>query len=228
MIKRKLNPTKDIPNPSVYIKDLESTYEKWAFSEERVLGKKGQWRSTVFEAPSHCPLDLEIGTGTGYHFAYRTQKAPERKIVGLELKYKPLIQSIRRAVKLGCENGRMARYHAFNIQDLFASAEIDNVYIHFPDPWERPRKFKHRLLNREFLTKLYELQKAGSFVEFKTDSLEYYKWAREEILASPYTVEFETTDLHRSSKKDENFITGFERIFINQGIKINQMILRKS
>ncbi len=148
--------------------------------------------------------------------------------MGFELKYKPLIQSIRRTLNSGAKNARILRYHAHNADLAFDAKEINNVYIHFPDPWERPKKFKNRIVCEVFLKRLYELQQVGSFVEFKTDSREYFLWAMQEIAKTPYVVEYQTLDLHQSEYKENNFITTFEKIFLKQGIPINSCRLRKT
>lgn len=224
----KISITRDVANPNVYIRALEEEFRSYAFNEERAPLNKGQWRSEIFKlASTETPLDVEFGTGNGHHFAHHAANHPNRMLVGFELKYKPLIQSIRRALNLKAQNARILRYHAHNIDLVFEQEEINNVYIHFPDPWERPRKFKNRIVCETFLNRLYQLQRPDTFVEFKTDSREYFLWAMKEIQKTQYKVEFETLDLHATPLKDSNFITTFERIFIHQGIPINYVKLRK-
>src|SRR5262249_14363805 len=143
------------------------------------------------------------------------------------LKYKPLIQSIRGCLKKGAKNARICRYHAMNIDLLFEKNELNDVYIHFPDPWVTPRKPKNRFVNARVLDWLWELQRPGSKLEFKTDSREYFLWSLEQIRESKYKVEFETLNLHQSEMASENFVTQFERIFMRQGIEINFIRLRK-
>mgnify|MGYP003348698806 CR=1 FL=1 len=54
-----------------------------------------------------------------------------------------------------------------------------------------------------------------------------YLWAMEQVRESKYKIEFETLDLHQSAMAAENVITGFEKIFLQQGIQINFARLRK-
>lgn len=223
----KLNSTKSIPNPHKYISALLGEFKDYAFDEERASLFKGVWRSEVFKTPLGHPIDVEVGTGNGNHFAHHAMKHKGRSLVGFELKYKPLIQSIRRVINAGGKNARIARFHAHNIDQVFAVNEINNVYIHFPDPWDRPKHYKNRIVKQEFLERLYGLQQEGSFVEFKTDSRSYFLWAMKEIKKTKYKIEFETLNLHGTDKASENFITTFEKIFIRQGIEINYVLLRK-
>lgn len=223
-----LSLTRTIPKPTYYITAIDGEYAQYSFNEERATSYKGKWRNEVFKVDQDSPIDLEFGTGNGHHFSHHAITNPQRNLVGFELKYKPLIQSIRRALNGGAKNARIMRYHAHNVDLAFEINEINNVYIHFPDPWERPKKFKNRIVCELFLKRLYELQRPGSFVEFKTDSREYFLWALEEIKRTPYTLEFHTLNLHQSPIAETNFITTFEKIFLKEGLEINYCRLRKN
>lgn len=225
--KRIINITRELPVQNQYTLALDNEFKDFAFNEERAPLNKGKWRTEVFKAQNETPLDLEIGTGTGYFFNQQALKYPQRLLLGMELKYKPLVQTIRRAKKSGATNVAICRFHGFNIEELFTENELDNVFIHFPDPWTTPKKPKNRMVQKLNLDKIFKLQKPGSFIEFKTDSLVYFDWALEEIKKTDYKIEYCTYDLHQSEKAAENFITGFEAIFLKQGIKINYVLLRK-
>lgn len=221
---QRLSYTKNIPKPTEYVLALDGECRDWAYNEERALEFKGQWREKAFSAPDK-PLDLEIGTGNGIFFAHQAEQHPERSLIGIEIKYKPLIQSIRRALRAKCENARIMRYNAKFPEDLFAEKEIDNIYIHCPDPWTK--KTKNRLLQISFLKKLIKLQKAGGLLEFKTDSRDYFDQAVDAFRKSEYEFEFLTYDLHNSEIKDQAFKTHFEQIFIKQGLPIHYALLKK-
>lgn len=225
---RKIARTSSLPKQNQYTLALENEFKDFAFSEERGPLNRGVWRAKVFGVADEHPMDLEIGTGIGRHFTHYCGTNPERCLIGVEIKYKPLIQSIRRTREQGSVNGAMVRFHAFNIQELFAENEIDNLIIHFPDPWTSPRKPKNRVMRKEMLEKFYLLQKPNSVLEFKTDSREYFEWALEELKESRYKLAFVTFDLHQSEIKETNFVTTFEQIFLNKGQPIFYLRLRKA
>jgi len=206
---------------------LDGEFAGQAFNEERATALKGQWRKLAFKVDESHALDLEIGTGNGFHFSHLATKHPDRSVLGIEVKFKPLIQSIRRAVSAGAKNCAIARYDAYHLEDLFTDGELNNIYIHFPDPWSKKRQWKHRLIQTEFLVKLHRLMKPGSFLDFKTDNLDYFDWAVERFHASALKVTRETRDLHASEWASENFVTHFEGIFLSQGMKINYARLEK-
>lgn len=220
--------TRNLKIPNAYTKALDGEYRDFAFNEERAPLCKGKWRAEIFGGvQSEHPLDVEIGTGNGTHFKHHALKYPQRLLVGLEIKYKPLIQTIRRTVKAGASNARVARFHAFNLDWIFESGEINDVFVHFPDPWTSPRKPKNRFVQKRNLDMLWSLQRPGSKIEFKTDSREYFLWAMEQIRESRYQIEFETLNLHKSEMAAENFETAFEKIFLRENIEINFVRLRK-
>lgn len=224
-----INLTRELPKPNMYAVMLDKEYRDVAFNEERAPLNKGKWRSDVFKVAEDFPLDVEVGTGAGHHFADRARKNLDRALVGLELKYKPLIQTIKRAKVSGGKHNAICRYHAFNLDQLFAENEVNHVFIHCPDPWVTPRKPKNRVVNRHILNDIYKMQRPGSFLEFKTDSREYFLWSLDEIKETPYKIEFQTLDLYSEDNeyKRNNFQTGFEKIFVGQGIPINYIKLIK-
>lgn len=228
-IRPTLSLTRKLPKPNPYAMAIDNEYKNIAFNEERAPLNINKWRSDVFKVPENTPLDVEVGTGAGMHFAHHAAKYKERCLVGLELKYKPLIQSIRRAKFAGGVHNAICRYHAFNLDLLFGENEINNVYIHFPDPWVTPRKPRNRVVNRTTLNEIYQLQKPGSFLEFKTDSREYFLWSLDEIKETKYKIEFQTLNLYSEDNeyKQNNFQTSFEKIFVGQGIEINYIRLVK-
>jgi tRNA (guanine-N7-)-methyltransferase len=225
----RINITKELRVQTAYSLALENEYKQVAFSEERAPLNKGRWREKIFSAGTDLPIDVEIGTGAGTHFAHQSTKEKNRALVGIELKYKPLIQSIRRAKNDGATYAAMCRFHVFNIDLLFEKNEINNIYIHFPDPWTSPRKPKNRIVSENMLNVLYDLQQPGSFIEHKTDSRESFEWSLDEIAKTKYKIEFQSFDLHAEKNiyKENNFETTFEKIFIREGTPINYIRLRK-
>ena len=216
--------TRKLPYPNSYALALLHDYPLHAMDEEKAPKLRGQWRLQRFACADSEPLDLEIGTGNGFHFADFVKKHPQRAIVGLELKYKPLIQTVRRALDKGGQQFVVARYDARMLEHLFAEQELNNVYIHFPDPWaKKEATLKHRLLQVPFLEKLYALQRPGSFVDFKTDHHHYYLTVKECLKHTSYQIERDSEDLHHSPWASENFQTHFEKLWTSKGIRTNYL-----
>lgn len=219
--------TSSIPKPNAYILALQGEYSPWSYDEERAPTYRGLWREKAFEVDASAPVDLEIGTGNGTHFAHHAAQNPGRCLIGLELRYKPLIQSIRRVRKAGGVNARIARYNAYLLPELFLNGEIDDVFLFFPDPWEKGRNHKHRIVQDEFLERLFAMQRPGSHFYFKTDSRDYFEWSLRRFERSKYEIEAHTFDLHKSPLAEGNFITQFENIFIRKGVPIGYARMKR-
>jgi tRNA (guanine-N7-)-methyltransferase len=224
----KLNRTRSLRRPNQYTTALLEDLNDHSFDEERAPLYKGFWRPIVFNTSDEAPLDLEIGTGNGTFFSRHASEHPDRKFLGVEIKYKPLIQTIRGALRQKSVNAKVIRYHALALENIFESHEINDVYVHFPDPWVSPRKPQNRVMQSTVLNKIFDLQRPNSFLRFKTDNYEYFRFALDEIKSTPYRITELTEDLHNSEFSKNNFVTQFENIFSRQGIKINHVKLHKS
>jgi tRNA (guanine-N7-)-methyltransferase len=213
----KISLTKNIPTPNIYVKMLPD-FKDWIYLEDEALKFKGIWLSK-FRNPE-LPLDLEIGCGNGNFFNHQVRAYPHRNLLGIEIKYKPLVQTIRRIKKDDLRNGLALRFNARVIGEIFDAAELNNVYVYFPDPWPRRSQRKNRLLTSGFFETLYKIQKSESFVDFKTDSEDYFDFVQKEIAGSPYSIVRYTRDLHQSEWMSENFVTSFEKIFVSKSLPI--------
>ncbi|MCB0347967.1 MAG: tRNA (guanine-N7)-methyltransferase, partial [Bdellovibrionales bacterium] len=89
----RISRTRQLPSPNKYAVALLNENLNFNYDEERVSQFKGKWREEAFALPQNAPVDLEIGVGNGFHLAHYLETKKDRAIVGLELKYKPLIQT---------------------------------------------------------------------------------------------------------------------------------------
>ena len=208
-----------------YVELMYGEFAGWTFAED-ASQYRGQWRQQAFAVNRSCPLDLEIGPGNGFHFAEHARKYPDRQLIGLELKYKPLVQSIRRCLRSGANNARMLRWDAKHLSEVFAPGEIDNVIIHHPDPWPKRRHAKNRLIDSEFLLQLHQVMKSGATVEFKTDHYDYFVAATRQFATHPFEIIFYSEDLHHSLRQKQNFVTQFEKIFLQKNQPIFYLLCR--
>lgn len=223
----KLNLSKNIAKPNIYAQQMYGKYADFIFDE--VSGKKwkGLWKDKVFNN-LNGRLHLEIGTGTGLHIAGQSVQNSNDSFIGIELKYKPLIQSIQRAVKLGSRNVRLVRYNACQLDHLFGKNEVDDIYIHFPDPWPKRRQKKHRLVTSSFIKKIAFIQKQNAMVEIKTDCKDYFM---ENLSLFKNSVFYKPgcclLDLHKSSISSKQILTTFESLFIKKKLPVYFMQLRR-
>jgi len=203
-------------------------FAPWIYDLDRATGCKGQWREKIFKCDKTDFIDLEIGIGNGYFFEHRLVEASQRRLVGFELKYKQIIQTAKRACSVSEDRFRLVRYDAKFLDDIFSDGELNDVYIFFPDPWEKQKKHKHRLIDLNFLNKLFDLQRSDSYLTFKTDSQSYYHWVCERLPLSQYKIVGQSEDLHASALAQDNFQTHFEKLWTRKGRKTYYLKLFRS
>ena len=226
----RLSLTKNILNPTEYVKALADECADWAFNEEEASSFKGVWREKVFNTSRDTLLNLEIGPGNGLHFSRICRESPTQKFLAIELKYKPLIQTVRRLKRQELNNGRGLRYNAALLDHLFQPLELNHIYIHFPDPWPKKRQSKHRLLTEHFAKKTYKLQRPGSFLEIKTDDQAYLLKAKQIFKEAGYTLRKYSQNLYSSPPQDQEFfqnLSQFELLFVKKNIPVGYLILKK-
>jgi tRNA (guanine-N7-)-methyltransferase len=202
---------------NIYTRIVREDYAPWIYEMLDVPKQKGNWRKDVFQVSAETPLDLEVGVGNGYFFEHHRKTFPNRMCVGLELKYKQLVQTVKRSLLYDRKHFRLGRFDAKYLDDVFSAGELNNVYVFFPDPWEKKRQLKKRLLGPEFLNSLFEMQRPGSFFEFKTDSRAYYEWVCERIKLTPYILDYQSDNFHFSERAKDNFQTHFEKLWTQKG-----------
>lgn len=233
---RYLAKTEDFNGSNLYIKALSSTLKDHFFSETQASQWKGKWRDSVFQSQTQeAALHLEIGTGKGKHFAELCFKKNQDYCIGIEIKYKPLVQTIKAFKKLDCENAKVIRYNARHLEDLFETKELNDIYIYFPDPWPKMKARKHRLLTLEFAEKTYRLQKQKSLLKLRMDSLDYFLSSVEHFKKAGYNMIEYTEDLYevknqsdfKANHKLQKEMTQFEWIFFQKQVPIKHATFLK-
>lgn len=207
-----------------YIQKM-ADYGHWVLSEEKAQSAQGVWAQSVFR--SSQPIHIEIGTGNGFHFAHYAQSNPQLLLVGFEIKFKTLVQSIARARSHNCTNARMVLGAVKDLKTYFSENEIEKIIIHFPDPWPKTKHRKNRLISTNFLNSAFSVLKPGGVLEFKTDHHEYFLSATSAVKNSPFEIIAYTEDLHNSVWADQNFKTQFEDLFLRKKQRIAYFSLRK-
>jgi tRNA (guanine-N7-)-methyltransferase len=141
--------------------------------------------SQVFAHPER-PLEVDVGCAKGTFLLARAAQAPDRNLVGLEIR-QPMVERTRKdAAKLSLTNVHVVFGNAnHDFERLFSEASVDRVYVHFPDPWFKTRHHKRRVMTPAFLQVLASRLKDLGELHFMTDYEEYSKEAGPLVEAHP-------------------------------------------
>lgn len=173
---------------------------------------------------------LEIWTGLWNFFSKESFENPTKNFIWMEIRYKRLFKTAEKSRNLWVENFVVIKDFWQNIDKIFTENEISKVYIFFPDPWEnKDRQKKHKLMQMEFLDKLYFVLKKWWKVCFKTDHKWYFDDTIELLkLQNKFKISFLSYDYENESEVfDKQKLTEFESMFRWDRMKINYVELEK-
>lgn len=167
--------------------------------------------------------------GSGEHLVTLAQKNPQTLCVGFEQRYKRAYSVANKAEQLCLKNILVIQGDAASIGETFLPRKLKAVYLNFPDPWEKRRLQKHRLLTTKFVETVSKLLENNGIFSYKTDHRGCFEEAVSIIQGqNDLRVSAITYDLYSSDYLTENIPTEFERLFKNKGLPIHMLIAQKT
>ncbi|MBF0183533.1 MAG: tRNA (guanosine(46)-N7)-methyltransferase TrmB [Magnetococcales bacterium] len=139
--------------------------------------------------PDRCRLVLEVGFGNGEALATRAARQPEDRFIGVEVFAGGVAALLLRIEQWQLSNIRLARQsiHEVLLQSI-PLLSLDQVLIHFPDPWPKRSHHKRRLIQKPFLDLLAARLRPGGLLSLATDWPHYAEWMRSKLAAHPAFV----------------------------------------
>lgn len=187
---------------------------------------KGNWHQHF---GNDHPVVLELGCGKGEYTVGLASIFPERNFIGIDVKGARIWKGSKIAEEEGLSNVAFLRIRILEIEQYVAENEASEIWITFPDPRPRDRDEKRRLTSTRFLDIYKRITKPGGWIHFKTDNTPLFDFTlellqnRDDITALAYTRDFHTSDM---PERQYNIITGYEKRFVEQGVKIKYLKFR--
>ena len=189
---------------------------------------KGKWNE-IFGNDN--PVRVEVGMGKGRFIIDMALKYPDVNFVGIEMYESVMIKALQRLDKMENEpqNLRFIRMNAEEIGQWFEEGEADRIYLNFSDPWPKARHARRRLESREFLARFAPILKSDGVIEFKTDNMDLFDFALEEIEPAGWKALYVTRDLHADEEAmKDNVMTEYEAKFSAKGNPIYKYVISKN
>jgi tRNA (guanine-N7-)-methyltransferase len=121
-----------------------------------------------------APVIVDIGFGMGDATAQIAERHPQFDFVGIEVHTPGIGSLLRRIEVLGLTNLRVIEGDADVVIDrLFLHGSIAGIHLFFPDPWPKKRHHKRRLVDEQFLTRIFPLLTSPGYLHWATDWAEY-------------------------------------------------------
>ena len=119
---------------------------------------RGQWRTLMPEARE---LRVELGCGKGRFTADTAAAEPDVLLIAVEKVPDAMVVAMERVTEAGLKNVFFVDGDAALLPDMFASGEVDRLYINFCDPWPKSNQKKRRLTHGNFLKQYRKVLSEG-------------------------------------------------------------------
>ena len=211
-------------NYNKYMFEMHNYPNHLIYDSEIILSTKGNWSKNLFKNTND--LYLEIGSGSANFTSTLANLNPNNNYLGVEIRFKRLIQAAKKAEKLSLKNLVFLKKMVNRLTEFIGENELSGLYINFPDPWEGEEH--KRILSEKLLEDLDIVLKKNGKIFFKTDHLNYYLDTLELINNSNnYDIVYNTDDLYSTNLVEHNIKTEFEHLFLskhNMNIKYIEII----
>lgn len=138
------------------------------------------------------PVVIEIGFGMGDTTAEVAIRRPEFNYIGIEVFLHGFVNLLNELGERHIENVRIIRFNAVDVlEHMIPDGSVEGFHIFFPDPWQKKRHHKRRLMNPSFLNLLARKVRIGGYIYMVTDWEEYAEEvlelsASEPMLMNPF------------------------------------------
>ncbi|MGI5110633.1 tRNA (guanosine(46)-N7)-methyltransferase TrmB [Treponema putidum] len=161
-------------------RNYEAFYQKWCIPyTENPIGFK-----TLFQNDN--PVIIEIGFGMGTATAQIAEDNPDKNYLGIEVFKAGVGKLLGEIEEKKLNNVRIIEHDAIEVlENMINDESIDSFHIFFPDPWQKKRNHKRRLVRRPRTDLLSKRLKKGGYIYMVTDWENYAEDAFEQLRETP-------------------------------------------
>lgn len=186
-----------------------------------VFEYKGNWISKVFKNDN--PLVLELGCGKGEYSVALAKNFPNKNFIGIDIKGARFWRGAKTAVEESINNVAFIRMQIELIEHVFASNEVDEIWITFPDPQIKYKRTKHRLTNLSFLGRYKNILNPNGVLNLKTDSEFMHGYTLGLLHGAGHEVLYANHDVYNNEGSPEE-VTSIQTFYESQYLKEDKAI----
>ncbi|WP_128896161.1 tRNA (guanosine(46)-N7)-methyltransferase TrmB [Longirhabdus pacifica] len=183
---------------------------------------KGRWHE--FFNNDH-PIHVELGMGKGSFVSNMSHQHPHINYIGIDLYDELIRKASERAHEVHgdeVKNLGLVMYNIEELEHIFASSEIDHIYLNFSDPWPKKRHAKRRLTHPDFLQKYRDVLRETGTLQLRTDSETLFEFSLNSFASTNMQLSNISLNLHRDEEPENHVYTEYEKKFVSQGKPIYQ------
>lgn len=141
------------------------------------------------------PVILEIGFGMGRSLVEMAAANPDRNYLGIEVHTPGVGACIAYALEKGVTNLRVICHDATEIlRDSIADGTLGGLQLFFPDPWQKAKHHKRRIVQLPFVERVVDKLSEQGFVHFATDWENYAEHMLEVLRQCPRLINQSATN----------------------------------
>lgn len=182
---------------------------------------KGVWNKNFFK--NDQPLVLELACGRGEYTVDLAQRFPKKNFIGIDIKGARIWRGAKTGLEENISNMAFLRIQIEHIIDYFEKAEVDEIWITFPDPQPQISRESKRLTHIRFLEMYRHILKPNGSVHLKTDNDGFYMYTLSQISEHNFSIIRQTQNLYDEPWLDEvlSIQTTYEKKYRSVGKAIN-------
>lgn len=171
------------------------------------------------------PITLELACGRGEYTIGLAEKYPAKNFIGVDIKGNRMYIGAKKALDNHLANAAFLRCQVEQISDHFATGEVQEIWITFPDPQLRWSKAKKRLTHPRFLRLYQQILIPGGLIKLKTDSPPLYEFTKTVIELYNLQLVEESSDAYAETgmNDDIKIKTHYEKLDIAGSRKIHYL-----
>lgn len=175
-----------------------------------------------------APLIVEIGFGNGSSLAAMAEANPELNYLGIEV-HRPGIGHLMLLLEeKSIKNVRIYHHDAIEIlEQKIPDNSIAGVHLFFPDPWQKRKHHKRRIVRPSFIDLLYKKLMPTGYFHAATDWEHYAKEMLKTLSASHKLVNT-SKDAGYCPRPDYRPLTKFEARGVRLGHGVWDLIFKKT
>lgn len=195
-----------------------------------ITRKRKKYKFAKFANADNCfefddwqkrPVDVvEVGAGTGLFSVELAMRHPDKIFVALDVKADRLQKGAYAAIEKSLRNIFFIRARADQIDELFKTSSLQQVWITFADPFPRKGSAGRRMTHPNFLRLYKAVLRSGGGLYIKHDNQDFFNWSLEQLVVDKWQVDELSFDLHDSELSDDyKIMTTYEKRWLDEGRK---------
>lgn len=179
---------------------------------------QGKW---LLHFNNNNPIILELACGRGEYTVGLAHLHADKNFIGVDVKGNRMYIGAKKCLDANLQNAAFLRTQIALLANYFVPAEVNEIWITFPDPQLRGSKAKKRLTHPHFLQLYQQVLMPNGSIHLKTDSPKLYQFTK--IVIELYQLDLveDIADIYALNASEELSIkTHYESLDIANSKKI--------